>query len=77
MNHDAVPTDAHPEDSSSSNTELINDIVSSLRELKDADNELTEILVANLLTISPTQDAVENAADAIEQLAVERAKESD
>ena len=73
MNPDAVPADRYSADSESSNTKLINDIVASLWKLKDADKELTEILVENLLTISPTPD---NAADAIEQLAVERAKES-
>ena len=58
------------------NVDLVNDIVSSLRRLKDSDTELTDILAEHLLTTSPALDAVEKSADAIAHLAVLRAKES-
>ena len=77
VNQNSAPSNNHHVDPASANSSLIAHIVSSLRALEDADKELTEILVENLLTISPAHDAVEKATDAIERLAVERAKGSD
>lgn len=76
VNQESASNYTHHVDPDSTNANLITDIVSSLRELNDADEELTEILVEHLLTVSPQHDAVKIAADAIEQLAFERAKES-
>ena len=77
MNQNTATNESHSDGSESTNANLINEIVSSLRELEDGDSELTEILAEHLLTISPASNAVEKASDDIAKLAVERAKESD
>ncbi len=76
MNQNTATNGSNSRGSESMNATLINEIVSSLRELEDGDSDLTEILSEHILTISPAQDAVENASEEIAQLAVERAKES-
>ena len=77
MNQNPATNGSNSPGSESTNAILIDGIVTSLREFKDGDNDLTEILVEHLLTISPLHDAVEKASEEIAQLAVKRAKESD
>ena len=54
------------------NAHLITDIVRSLRDNPEADQALIEILAEHLLKISTTNTAVDDAAGAIEKLALER-----
>ena len=77
MNQNTATNGSNSRGSESTNANLINDIVSSLRELEEGDGDLTDILAEHILTISPAQNAVEKASEEIAQLAVERAKESD
>ena len=77
MNQDTATNGSNSRGSESMNATLINEIVSSLRELEDGDSDLTEILSGHILTISRAQDAVEKASEAIAKLAVERAQESE
>ena len=77
MNQKTATNGSNSLGSETTNATLIDGIVSSLRELEDADNDLTEILVEHLLTTSPASDAVEKASESMTKLATERAKESD
>ncbi len=54
------------------NTDLITVIVKSLRDQPDTDQALVEILAEHIVNIDQADTAVDNAADVIVKLALER-----
>ena len=54
------------------NENLITEIVRSIRDNPEADQTLVEILAKHILKIDTTKTAVDDAAGAIERLALER-----
>ncbi|MDO8436854.1 MAG: hypothetical protein Q7S69_01630 [Nitrosomonadaceae bacterium] len=57
-------------------SELISKVTDAIREAKDTDVELLDILSEKILTMNPAATAVANAVKAIENLAVKRAEAS-
>ena len=59
-------------DETVTNDNLITEIVRSLRDKPEADQTLVEILAEHILKIDPANTAVDDAAGAVEKLALER-----
>ena len=59
-------------DDSTTNDNLISEIVQLLRDNTDADQALLEILAEHIVKIDTADTAVDNAVEAIEALAVKR-----
>lgn len=71
---DAIATDSQAVGTSPA--ELIAAIGTKLAAGKDSDKELVAVLQKNLLVVSPTKSAVDEALKAIEVLAEKRATEA-
>ena len=56
---------------------LIVQVIAELREASETDVALLDILSENILTITPTNTAVNDAVSAIESLATKRAQAKD
>ena len=59
-------------DDSTTNDDLISEIVQLLRDKTDADQALIEILAEHIVKIDTADTAVDDAVSAIEELAVKR-----
>ena len=59
-------------DDSTTNDNLISEIVQLLRDKTDADQALIEILAEHIVKIDTADTAVDDAVEAIEELAVKR-----
>ena len=59
-------------DETVTNDSLITEIVRSLHDNTEADQTLIEILAEHILKIGAANTAVDDAADAVEKLALER-----
>ena len=59
-------------DDNTTNDNLISEILKSLRDHPDADQALVEILAEHIVKIDTANTAVDDAADVIEKLALER-----
>lgn len=56
--------------------QIVDNMIESLRADSQTDIALLEILSENIVKLAPAETAVDNAVNAIETLATERAKES-